>query len=864
MRDLEPSVQTFVFQRFLARVQNCSKNNEVNPPECFILASFYINGYGADSNHDEAIRLILHAARWGHEVSKAYGYRICRAMKEDFRANDQMISHLWDMALKGSRMASQDLADVAPQKFSQVKKILRDGLAGTGAYFFEPKTGLLHGFSFGQWMDTFDNQQVLVQNFSRLNRIADYRINKRGDRILHMAASCGKCNAIETLLDSFSALDVNLVNDQGETPLLCACRAGQKEVVQLLLHRGADASIATPNKESPLHWLISFDDADIEIVGAPLVASGADIRLRTTKSIAYSRFPSGIDVDHQEPGTPLNWAVHHDRPVIVKFLLGHAETAAICIDTVTPYPTPMQWAAYYHHAECLKLMIEAMREQKLGFTYITFLESATRSADVFSMMLRHGPQYKVKLKQTFDYLLKATIGVTFSTGVGGFGYTLLYLAVSEAHDAVVEYLLSPEVEALLAAGQEQHNSKVSDPATKWTRRYGVFSQEHINQPCGVDKLTPLSDCVRWNRKGIFQLLVKHGVDVRGAARNPFTQDQMEWSALHTFAHAGHNANVALAADLVAAGVPVDGRLTQDSMTETPLLVALENNAFNLASTLLGLGADINALSLSSGLMSLEYPSTILGHIVASAAQHSTPRLRYLLSQCDASESVDFIVEPERNVSALHRAAWAYRGTFSRSPDSNEANPIQREHYDMDINRDIMYELLQRFNSPEQLNLKSGYLGRTALHLAVEATNLAAIELLLERGAETDIRDDLQQAPLELGQVTALHDCIQCDSCGVNPLRGIRWHCRSCPDHDICDTCKKAGNSPDHLFHKTSLKETMNQMATARRLPQTGLNPTHGSGEVENLVRILDLLEAASPRIGDPGVAALRDLHIEER
>jgi ankyrin repeat protein len=861
MRDLEPSVQTFVFQRFLARVQNANQNNEVNPPECFILASFYINQYGADSNHAEAIRLILHAAKWGHPISKAYNYRICSGLEEGFRADDQMISNLWDMALEGSRMAFQDLAHVAPQKYSQVRNILRDGLAGTGARFFEAQTGLLHGFSFGQWMDTFDNQEVLIQNFSRLNRIADYRINKRGDGILHMAASCGKCKAIEALLDSFSALDVNQVNDQGETPLLCACRAGQTEVVHLLLARGADVSIVTPSKESPIHWLLSFDDADIEIVGASLLASGADIRLRTTKLLAYSRFPSGIELDHQQPGTPLSWAVHHDRPVIVKFLLDHAETAAISIDTVAPYPTPIQWAAHYHHVECLKLMIEAMREEKLGFTYTTFLESATRSADVFSMMLRHGPRYKVKLKETFDYLLRATFGTTFSTGLGGFGSTLLYLAVSEAHDAVVEYLLSPEVEALLAEGQAQHNSKVSDPTDQWSRRYGVFSREHINQPCGVDKQTPLLECVRWNRKGMFRLLVENGADVCVTARNPFTKDQMEWSALHIFAHAGHNVDVTLAADLVAAGVPVNGRLTPSSMAETPILVALENNAFNLATTLLGLGADINALSLSSGLMSLEHPNTILGHIVASAAQHSRPRLRYLLSQCDGSANVEFIVESERKISALHRAAWAYHGISSRSADSDDTNPIQRKDYDMDINRDIMYELLQRFNSPEQLNVKSGYLGRTALHLAVEVANLAAVEFLLERGADTHIQDDLEQTALELGQHTAVHYGIKCDGCGGNPLRGIRWHCRTCPDHDLCDTCKKASQSPDHSFQATGLKERFKHIAAVHGVSRTGLNHIHGSKEMESLVLILDLLESESLGTGDVGVAELRDLHI---
>lgn len=91
---------------------------------------------------------------------------------------------------------------------------------------------------------------------------------------------------------------MNHINDQGETLLLCACRAGQTKVLHLLLGRGADASIATSSKESPLYWLVSFKDADIEVVATTLIAHGAVVRLRTTESIAYSMFPSGIDVDH--------------------------------------------------------------------------------------------------------------------------------------------------------------------------------------------------------------------------------------------------------------------------------------------------------------------------------------------------------------------------------------------------------------------------------------------------------------------------------------------------------------------------------------------------------------------------------------
>ena len=74
-------------------------------------------------------------------------------------------------------------------------------------------------------MKTFGNISILLENFSRLNRIADYTINKRGDRILHIAANCGQTEAIEALVNRFSPLNVNQLNDQAETPLLCACRA---------------------------------------------------------------------------------------------------------------------------------------------------------------------------------------------------------------------------------------------------------------------------------------------------------------------------------------------------------------------------------------------------------------------------------------------------------------------------------------------------------------------------------------------------------------------------------------------------------------------------------------------------------------
>jgi len=836
IRSHQPAVQTFVFERFLARVNAVASQNKINQPECFILASFYMNGYGTQVNWTEARRLILHAAQWGHELSQAYAYRFCKATDESDVADERIVAYLESRALDGSRTALQDLGHIAPEKVPQVKMRLRMGLAGVGARFFISE--LIHGFSYAQWINTFNNTTVLLQVLQRLSAITEYKVNKRGDRILHMAASCGKRDAVEALLNNFSALNVNQLNDQGETPLLSACRSGHRDVVETLLQHGADASIVPMNNESPLHWLVSFDDEDIDDVGVQLIAKGGNIRLMTTKPIAYSAFPSGIDVDHQPLGTPITWAVHHDRPTIVRFLLGAADTAALCIDKAENQPSPMEWAAYYHHTECLKLMVEAMKQARLGFTYLHFLKSATHGADVFSMILRNGIKYKDRLKECMDYLLEETPGVTFSTGIGGFGYTLLYFAVSEAHDSVVEYLLSPDTARLLASGRENLAQKVV-PEEMPLQRYGVFSPEHINVPCGEEQRTPLLECVRWNRRSLFDLLLSNGADVQARSRNPFDRTKKDWSALHLFAHAGHDLDVTLAESLIRAGVPTDGQMVDKGDCESPLLVALKNNAFNLANLLLDRGADVNTKSVSSGFIVLEYPTTTLGHIVASAARHCIPRLRYLLYDCAAADHIDFVVESERKLTALHRAAWAYKGIFNRSLDGKPAQAMNRKEYNFANNRDIAYELLQRFGDDLHLNSKTTDTCKTAMHLAVDALNVEVVQLLLDRRASICIPDAMGKTPIDLALGVARHEGVRCDGpCAQSPLCGVRWRCGVCADHDVCGVCRSSiPESPEHVFEEVALSQTMRQFSRGRSRRDME------DHEMVALAKIIDLLQA---------------------
>ena len=52
----------------------------------------------------------------------------------------------------------------------------------------------------------------------------------------------------------------------------------------------------------------------------------------------------------------------------------------------------------------------------------------------------------------------------------------------------------------------------------------------------------------------------------------------------------------------------------------------------------------------------------------------------------------------------------------------------------------------------------------------------------------------------------VHEGVTCSSCGANPLRGIRWKCSSCPNHEVCGECRKLNRIQDvgHPFQMVNL------------------------------------------------------------
>ena len=93
---------------------------------------------------------------------------------------------------------------------------------------------------------------------------------------IFLAAALGDPVRVETLLARDPAL-ANARDLDGRTPLMLALQRGHRDVLAVLLRRGADANAVTPWGDTPLHQAARW--GEIALLGL-LLEHGADARAR--------------------------------------------------------------------------------------------------------------------------------------------------------------------------------------------------------------------------------------------------------------------------------------------------------------------------------------------------------------------------------------------------------------------------------------------------------------------------------------------------------------------------------------------------------------------------------------------------------
>lgn len=93
------------------------------------------------------------------------------------------------------------------------------------------------------------------------------------EKLLLKACQNGQKGVVTAFLKK-DGINVNAVDETGQAPIHYACQRGYRDIVKMLLDKGADANVISNTSVTPLH--MAARSGNKEIVGM-LVDAGADI-----------------------------------------------------------------------------------------------------------------------------------------------------------------------------------------------------------------------------------------------------------------------------------------------------------------------------------------------------------------------------------------------------------------------------------------------------------------------------------------------------------------------------------------------------------------------------------------------------------
>ncbi|KAJ5756002.1 hypothetical protein N7533_005545 [Penicillium manginii] len=568
---------------------------------------------------------------------------------------------------------------------------------GTGLHLSEK------AFDIGDIPSLYQNIRSLGEESPILRHL--YGLNS-GNTLLHACAMLGLPEAADILISEFR-VDTNARNDNGDTPLLAACRNGKFPMAFKLVAKGARADIANMNDETPLHWVLNIPDEAFSFNGQTmnklsimidsLLYAGGDLEARAGGWVSRADSFSTL---FWAGGTPLHRTVSRRNISASKALiLKGADPTSLDKDGRT---SPLDIAMLHHNAPMLRLLLSNC-SFNLNTHYgsgHTIYSKALSASSVLEMIIIHGKEYPNAVNDTLDLLISRGFDITCAKTdtSGGYTYELdaLFVAVFYERLVWVQYFLS-----------SKQCMEVLD----------------INRRQGEHSMTALHQSIHDHRKSIFISLLEAGADPRLKCSTwsiKKTKIDMQTTSLHLAAQQG-DPDLFFTNRLLEYDLDIDA---VDFYGITPFACAVTEGNLHIANALLKRGADINKKTGVQG-GKLKHKQTVLARILTRDCALIANRLKYLVSGPDDTEialarhgpPAEFMVEESR--SALHEFLSVHQG--------REDAPF----------RTCLEILLKAFPLLSQLDYRDEN-HRTPLDIAVSHANSTAVSALLTAGATGDV------------------------------------------------------------------------------------------------------------------------------
>lgn len=497
---------------------------------------------------------------------------------------------------------------------------------------------------------------------------------------LQCAAMVGSQPAVKYLLRAADAVGRKTVldeqNSRGDTALIVACRSGHANIVHILLEAGANSRICNVDGENGLHWLAAMDDNDMFDAAWALLMNGAELHQHAKPDGIFISPMASTFFLHTTSGTPLHRAVDAQSLTAVSTLLQLGASSVIACDG----RTPLCRAASLRRPDLVRVLLSETPPSHDINTLYEGSRTVLLSAMTFKgKLLDHynSPELEIgeELAKVCSILLGAGAKVT---GIPG---RPVGSAVGSAEHATLDLLIQNEPESL-----------------------------HPPQPHGGQLVLPILQAVLLEDLRAVEILILAGASPFATVRFGTTGVK---SALHFCLW---HSNASIAKVLLSSGLDPDEAGDQEA-SDTPLSYALLSSSFELATSLIDSGATLSKLN----------PGGRRGNVLAE--------LLYLIPDFGLVRSLEWLVA-HPNIAIPLMTNHSTGLTVFHSICSH--SPVRTRFLRRSDFQSVFNLLRRKFPDPKLLDLQDEG-GYTALHYATATANLAAVESLLEAGANPLIR-----------------------------------------------------------------------------------------------------------------------------
>lgn len=308
----ERDTQALLFDTLVQ--ESKSPDPKVSGKALFQLSLASACGFGTPYNEDAALTFASSSASAGYlpaqATTVAYYMALGRQAELDL---DTTIDWLFEATAWGSFVAASCLKQLDMGEFETARAEFHKA-GGYNQFFYSScPPPYIHSAEFAK---------SLVCNAELLHN---------PEELARSAAIYGDAALLKQLI-AMNVVDVDLTTRWGESLTVLACKAGHLNTLRELVNAGAGVT-SSSERESPLHWLIAFDEGDVDEAAALLkrawsssnkstISSGTNPNSIPLPDVPWN-YPS-IDLPGRFPlGSPLHFAMFADSAQCTRAILSH-------------------------------------------------------------------------------------------------------------------------------------------------------------------------------------------------------------------------------------------------------------------------------------------------------------------------------------------------------------------------------------------------------------------------------------------------------------------------------------------------------------------------------------------------------------